>query len=78
MVTMSEHVKNTLNWKLKSRKAVRPAEKESLLDAVRRAAQLFEKLSEEYAEAAEGYRVQIYNFCGGLLQDWAGIHERPW
>ena len=58
---MSEHVKSTMSSKLKPRRAVSPAKKEDLLSAVRRVAQQFEKLSEEYAEAAEGYRVQIYN-----------------
>ena len=50
-----------------------PAKKESLLSAVRRVAQHFEKLSEEYAEAAEGYRVQIYNLAENCFKIGLGF-----
>jgi hypothetical protein len=68
---MIKHIKSTMNSKLQPRKAVSPAKKEEedLLDAVRRVAQNFERLSKEYAEEVEGYRVELYN----LAEDCYGI-----
>jgi hypothetical protein len=40
-----------------------PPKKQSLLTAARDAARLYEELCEKYNEAAEGYRVQVYNFA---------------
>ncbi len=47
-----------------------------LLLAVHAAAQFFEKLSEEYGEATEGYRAKLYEFAARCYKVGLGFRER--